>query len=78
MIHDIGYVLAKQHGDYVSKMNMGIKQYYTPLMPSEPYQVGISPLKETVHGNITWSNTYVDENTTGDLIVNAMMPTRMQ
>ncbi len=45
MIHDLGYVLVK-HGDYVSKMNMGIKQDPTPSMPSKPSkpnQVGVSP-----------------------------------
>ncbi len=52
---------------------MGIKQDYTPLVPSEPHQVGISPPKETIHGNIPWSNTYIDENMTIDPIVNAMM-----
>jgi hypothetical protein len=29
--------------------------------------------KDTIHGNIPWSNTYVDENGTIDPIVNAMM-----
>jgi hypothetical protein len=43
-------------------------------VPSEPHQVGISPPKETIHGNIPWSNTYIDENMTIDPIVNAMTP----
>jgi len=51
-VHDFNYVLAKQHGDYVSKMNMGIKQNPMPLMPSEPHQFGVSPPKEIKHGNI--------------------------
>jgi hypothetical protein len=54
-------------------MNMGIKQDYIPLVPSEPHQVGISPPKETRHGSIPWSNTFIDENMTIDLIMNAMM-----
>jgi hypothetical protein len=36
-IHDLGYVSTKQHGDYVLKMNMGIKQDCMPLMPLEPH-----------------------------------------
>jgi hypothetical protein len=55
-------------------MNMGIKQDYTPLVPSKPRQVGVSPSKEIIHGCIPWSNTLVDENTTIDPIVNAMTP----
>jgi hypothetical protein len=31
------------------------------------------PPKETIHGNIPWSNTYVGENVTIDLIMNATM-----
>ncbi len=72
MIHDLGYVSKKQHGGHVSKMNMGIKQNYTPSMSSEPHLVGVSPPKETIHGSISWSSAYVDENTTIDLIVNVM------
>jgi hypothetical protein len=43
-----------------------------PSMPSEPHQVGVSPPKETIHGNIPWSNVSIDENTTIDPIVNVM------
>ncbi len=52
---------------------MGIKQDCTPSMPLKPHQVSISPPKETIHEIIPWSNTSIDENTTIDLIVNAMM-----
>jgi hypothetical protein len=72
MIHDLGYVSTKQHGNYVSKMNMGIKQDCTPLVPSEPYYVGVSFPKETIHGNISWLNAYVNKNTTINPIMNAM------
>ncbi len=41
-------------------------------MPSEPHQVGVLPLKETIHGNIPWSNASIDENTTIDPTVNVM------
>lgn len=73
MIHDLGYVSIEHHGDYVLKMNMGIKKNCMPSMPSKSHQVGFSPPKETMHGSILWSNTYAYENTTIDLIVNAMM-----
>ncbi|CAK9855249.1 unnamed protein product, partial [Sphagnum jensenii] len=53
-------------------MNMGIKQDYTPSMSSKPHLISVSPPKETIHGSISWSSAYVDENTTIDLIVNAM------
>jgi hypothetical protein len=76
MIHDLGYVSANEHGDYVSKMNMGIKQDYMPSMPSKPRQVGVSPSKETIHGNVLWSNALVDENTTIYPIVNMMTPVK--
>jgi hypothetical protein len=33
MIHDIAYVSGENHGDYVSKVKMGIKQDHTPLEP---------------------------------------------
>ncbi len=49
-------------------------------MSSEPLeldQVGDSPPNETIHGNIPWSNTYVDENVTIDPIVNAMTSTKV-
>ncbi len=46
-------------------------------MPSKPHQVGVSPPKETIHGNILWSNASIDENTTIDSIVNAMTPTEV-
>jgi len=46
-----------------------------PSVPSEPHQVGISPPKETIHGSITWSNTYVDEIITIDPIINVMSST---
>jgi hypothetical protein len=36
-IHDLSYVSIEHHGDYISKMNMGIKQDYVPLVPSEPH-----------------------------------------
>jgi len=72
MIHDLNYVLTKQHGDYVLEMNMGIKQDPTPSVPLKPHQIGISPPKETILASIPWSNAYVDENMTIDLIVNAM------
>jgi hypothetical protein len=51
-------------------MNVGIKQ---DPMPSEPHQVGVSPPKEMIHGNIPWSNASIDENMTIHSIVNAMM-----
>jgi hypothetical protein len=35
MIHDLGYVSGEHHDDYVSKINMGIKQDHTPLEPSK-------------------------------------------
>jgi hypothetical protein len=41
-----------------------------PLVPLEHHQVGISPPKETIHVCIPWSNSYVDGNTTIDLIMN--------
>ncbi len=72
-IHDLGYVLTKQHGDYVLEMNMGIKQDHMPLVPSKPHQVNVLPPKEIIYGSIPWSNTSVDENMTINLIVNAMM-----
>jgi hypothetical protein len=62
-IHDFGYVL---------KINMGIKQDRTP---SKPNQIGISPPKDTIHGNISWLNTSIDENVTIDLIMNVMTST---
>ncbi len=34
VIHELGYVSVEQHGDYVLKMNMGIKQDCTPSVPS--------------------------------------------
>ncbi len=52
---------------------MGIKQDCMPSVPSKPHQVDVSPPKETIHGNIPWSNAYVDGNTTIDSIVNVMM-----
>ncbi len=52
---------------------MRIKQDPMPLVPSGPHQVGVSPPKKIIQKNIPWSNAYVDENTTIDLIVNAMM-----
>jgi hypothetical protein len=58
-------------------MNMGIKQNYMPSMPSEPHQVGISPLKETIHGSILWSKAFVDENMTIDPIMNVMTLTEL-
>jgi hypothetical protein len=61
-----------KHGDHVSKMNMGIKRNYTPSMSLELHLVGVSPPKEIIHGSISWSSAYVDENTTIDLIVNVM------
>ncbi len=51
---------------------MGIKQDCTP---SKPNQIGISPLKDIIHGNILWSNTSIDENATINLVVNAMTST---
>ncbi len=51
---------------------MGIKQDPSSLVPSEPHQFGVFLPKETIHGNILWSNASIDENTTIDLIVNAM------
>jgi hypothetical protein len=54
-------------------MNMGIKQDPMPSVPSEPHQLGVSPPKEIIQRNIPWSNAYVDENTTIDPIMNAMM-----
>jgi stringent starvation protein B len=33
-------------------------------------------MKEALDGNIPWSNAFVDENATIDLIVNAMTPTK--
>ncbi len=77
MIHDLGHVLTKQHGDYVSKMNMGIKQDHMPLVPPKPHQVSVLPIKDIIHGNIPWSNTYVDENMTINLIVNAILPIKV-
>jgi hypothetical protein len=44
-----------------------------PLKPSKPDQVNVSFTKEIIHGNIPWSNAYVDEDVTIDPIVNAMM-----
>jgi hypothetical protein len=76
VIHDLGYVLAKHHSDYVLEINMGIKQDHTPLVPLEPNQVDVSLPKETIHGNIPWSNAYIDENMTIDPIVNAMTSTK--
>ncbi len=55
---------------------MGVKKNYMPSVPSEPHQVGISPPRDTIHGSISWSNAYVDENMTIDLIVNAMSSTK--
>jgi hypothetical protein len=72
VIHELGYVSVKQHGDYVSKMNMGIKQDCAPSLPSQPHHVSILLPKETIHGSIPWSNISIDENMTIDLIVNAM------
>jgi hypothetical protein len=69
VIHDLGYVSREHHGDYVSKINMGIKQDH---MPSKPNQVGILPPKEIIHESILWSNASTDENVTIDSIVNAM------
>jgi hypothetical protein len=77
IIHYLSYVSVEQDGDYVSKMNMGIKQDRTPSVPSEPHQVGILPPKEAIHGNILWSNTSIGENLTIDPIVNAMTSTKV-
>lgn len=68
-IHDLGYVLGEHHRDYVSKINIGIKQYH---MPSELNQVGILPPKETIHESIIWSNASANENVTIDSIVKAV------
>jgi hypothetical protein len=77
MIQDLGYVSAKHHGDYVLKINMGIKQDHMPSVPSKLDLVGVSPPKDSIHGSIIWSNTSIDENTTIDLIVNAMTLTEV-
>lgn len=53
VIHELGYVSVEQHGDYVSKMNMGIKQSCTPSVPSQPHQVSILPPKAS-KGDNTW------------------------
>jgi hypothetical protein len=76
-IHDLGSVSTKHHGDYVSEINMGIKQDYTSIMPSKLNQVGTFLPKDTIHGNISWSNTYVDDNTTIDPIMDAMTLTKV-
>ncbi len=60
--------MGEQHGDYV----LEIKQDHMPLEPSKPNQISISPSKEIMPGNISWSNAFVDENVTIDLIVNVM------
>jgi hypothetical protein len=44
-IQDLGYVSANHHGDYVLKINMGIKQNYMPSVPSKPNMVGVLPPK---------------------------------
>jgi hypothetical protein len=36
-VQDLGYVSTEQHGDHVSKMNMGIKQNYTPSVSLKPH-----------------------------------------
>jgi hypothetical protein len=56
---------------------MGIKQDYTSSMPSKLNQVGTFLPRDTIHGNISWSNTYVDDNMTIDLIMNAMTSTEV-
>lgn len=53
-IHDLRYVLTKQHGNYVSEMNKGIKQDHMPLVPSKPHQVTVLLPKEIIHGSILW------------------------
>jgi hypothetical protein len=75
--HCLGYVSRENHGDYVSKINMRIKQDCTPSKPSELDQVSIFPLKKTIYGSIPWLNAFIDENKNIDLIMNAMMLTKV-
>lgn len=77
VIHDLGYVSTKYHSDYVLEINIRIKQDHTPSMPLGPDQVCVSLPKETIHGNIPWSNASIDENKTIDPIVNAMTSTKV-
>jgi hypothetical protein len=77
MIHDLNHVLTKQHGNYVLEMNMGIKQDHMPLVPSKPRQINVLAIKKIIHGSISWSNAYVDENMTINLIVNAILPIKI-
>jgi hypothetical protein len=72
MIHDFNYVSGEHHGNYVLKINMGIKQDRTPSEPSKLDQVGVLPPNETIHGIIPCSKTFVDENMTTNPIVNVM------
>lgn len=68
----MGYVLIEQHGNYVSK----IKQDCMPSEPSEHNEIGVLFWKETIPRNTLWSNTFVDENATIDLIMNAVTPAK--